>query len=339
MTIKTKIVLGIIIFLVLGAGVFYVWNKYTGRFKIGADAIIGCQNSNLVSGLMGQPGRNLVTYDLFGHNVSVNEKIIGSLDAVQHDVNAAKTGYNFNDIQTYNYRGKTGGGGLSLHSWGIALDINPGQNPYQSGKYDAAQTDIPQTIIDIFKKHGFQWGGDWPGQRDPMHFEWYGSEVSGSTLDSNSGQKIIADLAVIVDNWPMPWANGDFSWVLPATHSHTVTVTARGYEDVQFDFETFCFQSKNMDISLKPLDDNISGSISGRVTVSGGRSPVIPATIYLDDKIVGTSSVNGNYTISNVRKGKHKVGAKILFFPGTEVTAPELVPKEDIKNLNIVIGS
>lgn len=339
MAIKTKIILGIIIFLVLLGGSFYVWNKYTGRFKIGADAIIGCQNSNLVSGFIGPPGRNLVTYNLFGHDVSVNEKIVGSLDAVQRDVNVAKTGYNFNDIQTYNYRSKKGGSGLSLHSWGIALDINPGQNPYQSGKYDAAQTDIPIKIIEIFNKHGFQWGGDWPGQRDPMHFEWYGSEVGGSTLDSDSGQKIIADAAIVVDEWPMPWANGDFSWVLPATHSHTVIVTARGYENAKFDFETFCFQSKAMDISLNPLDDNISGSISGRVTVSGGRSPVIPATIYLDGKIVGTSNANGTYVIPNVRKGKHKVGAKILFFPGTEVTAPELAPKENIKNLNIVIGS
>ena len=339
MATKTKIILGIIIFLVLVGGGFYVWNKYTGRFKIGADAIMGCQNPNLVSSFMGKPGTNLVTYNLFGHDVSVNEKIVGSLDAVQSDVNAAKTGYNFNDIQTYNYRGKTGGGGLSLHSWGIAIDINPSQNPFQSGKYDAAQTDIPVTIIDIFRKHGFQWGGDWPGQRDPMHFEWYGSEVSGSTLDANSGQKIIADVAVIADDWPMPWANGDFNWILPATHSHTVTVTARGYENAKFDFETFCFQSKNMDISLKPLADNVPGSISGRVTVSGGRSPVIPATIYLDGKIVGTSNTDGTYVISNVHGGQHKVGAKILFFPGTEITAPDLAPQENIKNLNIVIGS
>ena len=339
MAIKTKIILGIIIFLVLAGGSFYVWNKYTGRFKIGADAIIGCQNSSLVSGFMGSPGRNLVTYNLFGHDVSVNEKIIGSLDAVQRDVNAAKTGYNFNDIQTYNYRGKRGSSGLSLHSWGIAIDINPGQNPYQPGKYDEVQTDIPREIIDIFNKYGFQWGGEWPGQRDPMHFEWYGSEVNGSTLDATSGQKIIADVATKVDSDNTPWGNGDFSWILPATHSHAVKVSARGYENAQFDFETFCFQSKTMDISLKPLADNISGSISGRITVSGGRAPVIPATIYLDDKIVGTSSVNGNYTISNVRKGKHKVGAKILFFPGNEITAPDLAPKENIKNLNIVIGS
>jgi|SRR3954451_2290787 len=54
--------------------------------------------------------------------------------------------------------------GLSLHTWGIAVDINVAQN--QRGT--VGQMD--RRVVAIFKKWGFAWGGDW-GYTDPMHFE------------------------------------------------------------------------------------------------------------------------------------------------------------------------
>jgi len=53
---------------------------------------------------------------------------------------------------------------LSLHSFGIAIDINSLEN----GRGTVGQMD--RTVVDIFKKWGFAWGGDW-GYTDPMHFE------------------------------------------------------------------------------------------------------------------------------------------------------------------------
>lgn len=53
---------------------------------------------------------------------------------------------------------------LSLHSFGIAFDINvPGNQRGTAGEID-------RTVVDIFKKWGFSWGGDW-SWTDPMHFE------------------------------------------------------------------------------------------------------------------------------------------------------------------------
>ncbi|MGL5825872.1 MAG: M15 family metallopeptidase [Nocardioides sp.] len=53
---------------------------------------------------------------------------------------------------------------LSLHSFGIALDLNvPGNQRGTVGEMD-------RTIVSIFKKWGFAWGGDW-NYTDPMHFE------------------------------------------------------------------------------------------------------------------------------------------------------------------------
>ncbi|MDP3890479.1 M15 family metallopeptidase [Nocardioides sp.] len=53
---------------------------------------------------------------------------------------------------------------LSLHSWGIALDMNvPGNQRGTVGEMD-------RQVVAIFKKWGFAWGGDW-SWTDPMHFE------------------------------------------------------------------------------------------------------------------------------------------------------------------------
>ncbi|QIK67886.1 M15 family metallopeptidase [Nocardioides sp. HDW12B] len=54
--------------------------------------------------------------------------------------------------------------GLSLHSWGIAVDLNvPGNQRGTVGEMDRG-------VVAIFKEWGFAWGGDW-SYTDPMHFE------------------------------------------------------------------------------------------------------------------------------------------------------------------------
>ncbi|GGF47628.1 hypothetical protein GCM10011519_22090 [Marmoricola endophyticus] len=53
---------------------------------------------------------------------------------------------------------------LSFHSFGTALDMNvPGNQRGTVGEMD-------RTVVAIFKKWGFAWGGDW-SYTDPMHFE------------------------------------------------------------------------------------------------------------------------------------------------------------------------
>ncbi|HLN76450.1 MAG TPA: M15 family metallopeptidase [Nocardioidaceae bacterium] len=54
--------------------------------------------------------------------------------------------------------------GLSLHTWGIAVDLNVPGN--QRGTFGQMNRDV----VAIFKKWGFAWGGDW-SYTDPMHFE------------------------------------------------------------------------------------------------------------------------------------------------------------------------
>lgn len=54
--------------------------------------------------------------------------------------------------------------GLSLHTWGIAVDLNV------AGNQRGTEGEIDLEVVAIFKKWGFAWGGDW-SYTDPMHFE------------------------------------------------------------------------------------------------------------------------------------------------------------------------
>lgn len=62
------------------------------------------------------------------------------------------------------YRPKRGSTAISLHAWGIAIDLNPSTNALgQDG-------DMDEDVIRVFEVHGFTWGGRW-GRPDPMHFQ------------------------------------------------------------------------------------------------------------------------------------------------------------------------
>lgn len=72
----------------------------------------------------------------------------------------------------YNYRPVTGGGALSNHASGTAIDVNAPNHPYgaASRTFTAAQV---KTIHKILQEvdQVVRWGGDYSGTRDEMHFE------------------------------------------------------------------------------------------------------------------------------------------------------------------------
>lgn len=52
----------------------------------------------------------------------------------------------------------------SLHSWGIAIDINAAWNGFNK------KPTMSKELVQCFKDAGFEWGGDW-GTKDGMHFQ------------------------------------------------------------------------------------------------------------------------------------------------------------------------
>lgn len=53
---------------------------------------------------------------------------------------------------------------ISLHTWGIAIDMDASKN------YRGIAGTMHPEVVNIFKRWGFRWGGDWK-YTDPMHFE------------------------------------------------------------------------------------------------------------------------------------------------------------------------
>jgi hypothetical protein len=65
----------------------------------------------------------------------------------------------------YNPRKKRGGTSWSTHAWGIALDLNAGDNPM------GAKPKLDRRIVAVFEEAGFFWGGRWKSP-DGMHFQY-----------------------------------------------------------------------------------------------------------------------------------------------------------------------
>jgi len=94
-----------------------------------------------------------------------NKEMIGPL--MQAFSNIIDRGL-INELKTwdgcFNVRKKRGLNSLSLHSWGIAIDINAawnglGKTPTMSAK-----------LVKCFTDCGFEWGGTWT-RKDGMHFQ------------------------------------------------------------------------------------------------------------------------------------------------------------------------
>ena len=77
-------------------------------------------------------------------------------------------GYEVKTIGCFAPRGKrVNPSALSVHSWGIAVDINAATNPMRN----TMTKDIPDTWIAIFEAIGWTWGGRFRIP-DPMHMQW-----------------------------------------------------------------------------------------------------------------------------------------------------------------------
>ena len=91
-----------------------------------------------------------------------------------------------NNTSCFNYRNIAGTRMLSKHAQGLAVDVNPLENPSVRGERIRPQTaadyvdrsrDFPHKIDEndlckrVFESHGFQWGGRWISGQDYHHFE------------------------------------------------------------------------------------------------------------------------------------------------------------------------
>jgi hypothetical protein len=82
----------------------------------------------------------------------------------------------------------------SNHAYGAAIDFNADANGFGKG-----HGNIPQPLIDAFKRQGARWGGDYKGRTDPMHFEFCDAGQSVAPKEPAPRVKFVEDVPV-VDN-------------------------------------------------------------------------------------------------------------------------------------------
>jgi hypothetical protein len=103
--------------------------------------------------------------------VTCNRKMIGDLRAAMRDLERRRLSrlVDRGDYAgCYAARRIPSSGSLSLHGYGLAVDLNASRNgQYRDGDQDPR-------LVRAMEAHGFTWGGRWPTAPDPMHFEWQG---------------------------------------------------------------------------------------------------------------------------------------------------------------------
>lgn len=128
--------------------------------------------------------------------MKINRKLVTGVRKIFQEIFELPCQFPIKTLLGYGFR-QSGGVGLSnctlmsIHSYGAAIDINPGD--YDNDYYLGAGNDlrdknnpycIPDEVIEIFAKYGWYWGGDFSICVDSMHFQYLGLDFL--TYQNNS---------------------------------------------------------------------------------------------------------------------------------------------------------
>lgn len=111
------------------------------------------------------PNAMLTGVNFRGRHFVVSKQVAPIFLALLDDLWAE--GYRPAIIGGYNDRNIAGTNVKSLHSYGLAIDIDPERNPVQHGTNNHA---LPKNVAALAAKYGLSWGGNWNSYKDPMHF-------------------------------------------------------------------------------------------------------------------------------------------------------------------------
>jgi uncharacterized repeat protein (TIGR02543 family) len=123
----------------------------------------------------------------------INYKLADSVKAIFKEIYGLDIKFPVITLSGYDYRrvsGKDPVTGKSLpytdilshHSFGAAIDMNEDYNDLYIGKDRRDRNSpyfIPQSVIDIFAKYGWAWGGNFKECKDTMHFQYLGLDLIG----------------------------------------------------------------------------------------------------------------------------------------------------------------
>jgi D-alanyl-D-alanine carboxypeptidase len=94
------------------------------------------------------------------------------------------------NTSAFNCRFVAGTTRWSMHAYGLAIDVNPIENPYVAGGHVSPPAGAPYAdrsrrargvihrhgfVVRAFRRIGWEWGGNWSYPKDYMHFSSIGS--------------------------------------------------------------------------------------------------------------------------------------------------------------------
>jgi hypothetical protein len=136
-------------------------------------------------------GRMIVHEDAAGAVVSVFRKLYEARFPIRRmKLVDAYGSDDFRSIEAdntsaFNCRPATGSGNWSMHAYGLAIDLNPLENPYVSGGRTSHRRSVPyldrskrrkgtihdgDIVVRTFESIGWSWGGYWSEPTDYQHF-------------------------------------------------------------------------------------------------------------------------------------------------------------------------
>jgi peptidoglycan L-alanyl-D-glutamate endopeptidase CwlK len=118
-------------------------------------------------------------------------------------VNAKRKAANWGPIDAATNKSKVTNAqaGLSIHNYGAAVDIVLVVDTNRDGKYETASWDTKtdfdgdgisdwMEVVAIFKKYGWEWGGDWKSFKDLPHFEKTFGKKASDLLALRNAKKV-----------------------------------------------------------------------------------------------------------------------------------------------------
>jgi hypothetical protein len=135
---------------------------------------------------------NVKAWDTAGNTkmlpITINKEVENKVRKIFDEIYNSSEKFPINSLGAFNYNfivAPDGSKTLSGHACGLAIDINPDQNPFVvNGKTVTGTAWRPcpasncsrlsiatnSSVVKAFKANGFGWGGEWKSAKDYMHF-------------------------------------------------------------------------------------------------------------------------------------------------------------------------
>ena len=107
-----------------------------------------------------------------GSRISVHNRALPAFQQVANNLAATGSFYSTRAGETFGFTARTVSGSRrsAITPSAPPSTSTRGTNPTAEGLI----TDMPPWYVDAWRQAGFCWGGDWIGDKDPMHYSWMG---------------------------------------------------------------------------------------------------------------------------------------------------------------------